>query len=263
MKQDLNNKQALVSIIMPTYNCAEYIHHALDSVKAQTYSQWEIIVVDDCSTDETGEVVRRYAEQDPRIQYYVLETHSGTAVARNRGVEIAKGRYLAFLDSDDIWFENKLEKQLRFMQQNGFTFTCTAYTKIDKQGNDLNRVIRALPVSDYDTILKRNPGNSTVIYDAWALGKFYIPDIKKRNDYVMWLHVIKKAKYLYGFDEVLGGHRIRTGSLSKNKLSLVKYHWITYRKIERLSFFHSVYLIVYWVFKTVFKLDNSRCKGKR
>jgi teichuronic acid biosynthesis glycosyltransferase TuaG len=252
--QDKNISEDLVSIIMPTYNCGGFIGVTLDSVITQTYQNWELIVVDDCSIDNTEEVVKSYMLKEPRIQYYKLDENSGAAIARNKAVELAAGKYVAFLDSDDLWFPEKLSKQISFMKRNNYTFSCTSYTKIDESGNYLNRIIKANVKSDYDGILKRNPGNSTVIYNAMVLGKFKIPNIKKRNDYVMWLQVIKKAKYLYGIEEPLGSHRIRTGSLSRKKANLVSYHWKVYREIEELSIFKSSYLIIYWVIVTVFKL---------
>lgn len=244
----------LVSIIMPAYNCGDFIGVTLDSVIAQTYQNWEIIIVDDCSIDTTAEVVHSYMVNDPRIKYHKLDINSGAAVARNKAIDLAKGRYLAFLDSDDVWFPEKLSKQIYFMKQNNYSFTCTSYTKIDEHGNYLNRTINAKVKSDYNAILKRCPGNLTVIYDAKVLGKFKIPNIRKRNDYVMWLQVIKKAKSLYGIEEPLGSHRIRTGSLSRRKADLVGYHWKVYREIEQLSILKSSYLICYWVIVTVFKL---------
>lgn len=257
----IDNKQAvnarsdgLVSIIMPAYNCGDFIGITLDSIIAQTYQNWEVIVVDDCSTDNTEELVKDYMKREPRIKFHKLEKNSGAAMARNKAIDLANGKYMAFLDSDDVWVADKLEKQLEFMNMNGYNFTCTSYTKIDEQGNYLNRTIRAKIRSDYDGVLKTCPGNSTVIYDAENLGKFSIPNIKKRNDYVMWLQIIKKEKYLYGLDEPLGSHRIRAGAISSKKLSLLGYHWKVYREIENLSLIKSSYLICYWIIATVFKL---------
>ncbi len=244
----------LVSIIMPTYNSGNFIGDTIDSVIAQIYENWELIIVDDCSTDNTEEIVNIYSKKDSRIKYKKLFTNSGAAVARNRGIELAEGKYIAFLDSDDLWLPKKLDTQIKFMNNNAYHFTCTSYNKIDEEGNSLNRIISAKVRSNYDGILKTCPGNSTVIYDAEFLGKFYISYIKKRNDYVMWLQVIKKAKFLYGIEECLGSHRIRKNAISSNKISLIKYHWIVYRKIENLSLVKSVYLILYWVIATVFKL---------
>ncbi len=247
-------KEELVSIIMPAFNCGEFIGITLDSVINQSYKNWEVIIVDDCSTDNTANIVQEYIKKDIRIKYHKLEKNSGAAVARNKAIDLATGKYMAFLDSDDVWFPEKLAKQIDFMEENDYGFTCTSYTKIDEKGEYLNRTIVTQPKRDYDGVLKTCPGNSTVVYNAEKLGKFKIPDIKKRNDYVMWLQVIKKEKFLYGIEEPLGSHRIRTEGISSNKKSLVRYHWKVYRQIENLSLLKSSYLIVYWVVATVFKL---------
>lgn len=249
-----NKKEELVSIIMPAYNSGGFIGTTLDSVINQSYKNWEVIVVDDCSTDNTADVVQEYIKNDNRIKYYKLEKNSGAAVARNKAVDLASGKYMAFLDSDDVWFPEKLKKQIGFMEENDYGFTCTSYTKINEIGESLNRTIITQTRRDYNGILKRCPGNSTVIYNAEKLGKFFIPDIKKRNDYVMWLKVIKKEKYLYGLQESLGSHRLSSNGISKNKKSLVKFHWKVYREIENLTLFYSIYLILYWIVKTMFRL---------
>lgn len=249
-----NENNDLVSIIMPAYNCDDFIGITLDSVIAQTYKNWEVIVVDDCSTDNTAAVVKSYIEKDPRIKYHKLERNSGAAVARNTAIDIARGRFIAFLDSDDVWLPTKLEKQIRFMLLNGYNFTCTSYTKIDEKGNLLKDYRKANNKSDYDGVLRTCPGNSTVIYDSSKLGKFKIPNIKKRNDYVMWLKILKKEKYLYGMDEPLGSQRIREGSISSNKLSLIAFHWKVYRKIEQLSTIKSIYLVSYWCIVSALKI---------
>ena len=252
--KDFNKSEELVSVIMPAYNCADFIGIALNSVINQTYKNWEVIAVDDSSTDCTGEVIQAYVKKDKRIKYHRLEKNSGAAIARNTGVELAVGKYLAFLDSDDVWFPEKLNKQISFMEGNNYLFTCTSYTKIDEEGNSLDRIIGVRKQSNYEDILKKNPGNSTVIYNAEEVGKVKIPNIRKRNDYVMWLSVVKKAGMLYGIEEPLASHRIREGSLSKKKVNLVGYHWKVYRDIENLSLLKSGYLIVYWIIVTVFKL---------
>lgn len=245
---------SLVSIIMPAYNCSDFVGITLDSIIAQTYQNWEVIVVDDCSTDNTAEVVKDYMKRESRIKFHKLDKNSGAAIARNKAIDMANGKYMAFLDSDDVWVAEKLQKQISFMKNNDYNFTCTSYTKIDEQGNYLNKTIKAKNKSAYNDLLKTCPGNSTVIYDAEKLGKYKIPNIKKRNDYVMWLQVIKKEKYLYGLDEPLGSHRIRGGAISSNKPSLLGFHWKVYREIEHLSLIKSSYLIFYWVIATVFKL---------
>lgn len=247
-------KEALVSIVMPAYNCEDFIGITLDSVINQTYQNWEVIVVDDCSTDNTAKLVQEYVKKDNRIKYHKLDKNSGAAVARNKAVDLANGKYMAFLDSDDVWFPEKLTKQIGYMEENAYTFTCTSYTKIDEEGEYLGRTIGVRKQSDYNDILKKNPGNSTVVYNSEEIGKVKIPNIRKRNDYVMWLSVVKKAGKLYGMEEPLASHRVREGSLSKKKANLVGYHWKVYREIEDLSFLKSSYLVLYWILVTVFKL---------
>jgi glycosyltransferase involved in cell wall biosynthesis len=246
--------QDLVSVIMPAYNCSGFIRETLESVVKQTYTNWEVIVVDDFSTDNTAQIIEAYSKQEPRIRYYRLETNSGAAIARNKGVSMADGKYIAFLDSDDTWYPEKLEKQIAYMKKNEYNFTCTSYDKIDERGKPINKITKARLKSGYDNVLKNCPGNSTVVYNAEALGKFYIEPIKKRNDYVMWLKVIKKAEYLYGIEEPLASYRIRNGSLSRNKISLIQYHWFVYREIEQLNVLKSTYLILYLTIGKIFQL---------
>lgn len=253
MSYNIKN-ESLVSIIIPTYNSEAFIADTLNSVINQTYNNWEIIIINDCSTDGTFTIIKKYMENDSRIKYHSLDKNSGAAVSRNKAVSLSNGKYIAFLDSDDIWFPDKLSKQISFMESNDYLFTCTSYSKIDEKGNELNRTIGVKKQSNYHDVLKKNPGNSTVIYNAEALGRVYIPNIRKRNDYVMWLKVVKKAGNLYGLEETLASHRIRNGSLSSKKANLVGYHWKVYRSIENLSVFKSTYLILYWIFVTVFKL---------
>lgn len=252
--------ERLVSIIIPTYNCGSIIGITLESIINQSYKNWEAIIIDDCSNDSTKQVIDVYKNKDNRIKYYRLEQNSGAAAARNKGVELAKGTYIAFLDSDDTWEPNKLLKQIKFMEDNQYKFTCTYYKKIDESGNELNIVVKSMKKYKYNDLLKDCPGNSTVIYNAEKLGKFIIPDIRKRNDYVMWLKVIKESDYLYCLEEVLSSHRIRSGSISRNKFSLVKYHWYVYFNIEKLSITKSIYLIIYWIIKSIFKSKHYKKK---
>lgn len=254
MNSETYINQPLVSIIMPAYNTEDFLGETIKSVLAQTYINWELIIVDDCSTDNTKKIIDKYMQKDPRIQYLKLEENSGPAVARNKAIEKAKGKYLAFLDSDDLWYENKLTIQIDFMERNSILFSCTDYSKIDEKGNSLNRIIKARKTSNYNELLKTCPGNSTVIYNASEVGKIKIRNIKKRNDYLMWLQVIKKSKKLFGINQTLSSHRIREGGISNKKSNLVAYHWKIYRDYEGLSFIKSSYLIVYWIIMTVFRL---------
>lgn len=243
-----------VSIIMPAYNSEKFIGTAIQCVLEQTYSNWELIIVDDCSTDSTQEILKKWSASDSRIIFLKNDSNMGAAASRNKAIQAASGNFLAFLDSDDIWKRDKLERQLLFMANNDYSFTCTSYSKIDESGQELGITINALSV-DYNGLLKRCPGNSTVIYDVKRLGKHIIPLIKKRNDYVMWLKVIKKSGQLYGMNEILSSHRIRKDSISSNKISLIKYHWIVYRKIEKISVLKSTYLVFFWIAKGLFKFQ--------
>lgn len=237
----------LVSIVMPTYNCARFIGEAIASALKQTYENIEVLVVDDCSTDSTRAVVEAFT--DPRVRYIALDKNSGAAIARTRAMAEARGDYIAFLDSDDVWAHNKLDVQLRFMRDNGLPFSCTAYDQIDEDGAPLGRVIKAPARVNYNRLLLDCPvGNSTVVYDVQALGKFTVPDIKKRNDDALWLQMLKKTKYIYGLDEVLAHYRIRRGSISSGKLKLIKYHWILYREIEHLCVPRALFHIAVWGF---------------
>jgi len=237
----------LISIITPTYNCGEYIAKTIESVIAQTYQKWEMIIVDDCSSDNTREIVETYIKNESRIKYYCLENNSGAAVARTKAMELAEGQYMAFLDSDDIWMKNKLQLQLQFMKDKQHPFSCTAYEQIDEDGHKMDKIIKTIEKVDYNRLLLDCPvGNSTVMYDVSVMGKFKVPDIRKRNDDALWLQMLKKEKYIWGIPDVLMEYRIRKNSISSNKLKVIKYHWILYRDIEHLSVLRSLFHIFYW-----------------
>lgn len=245
----------LVSVITPTYNCGAYIGKTIESVQKQSYENWEMIIVDDCSADDTRTVVEAYAERDKRIKYYCLEKNAGAAVARTKAMELAAGTYMAFLDSDDLWKADKLKKQLSFMKENNIAFSCTAYEHIDEAGEKTGKIVKAVPQTDYNRLLLDCPvGNSTVMYNVERMGKFQVPNIRKRNDDALWLQMLKKERYIIGFPEVLMEYRIRNNSISSNKLSLIKYHWQLYREIEHLNVFRSVFHIAVWCFLKLFKI---------
>lgn len=245
----------LVSVITPSYNCARFIGATIESVRAQTYPNWELIIVDDCSTDHSREVIEQYTGKDSRIRLFVLERNSGAAMARTKAMQLAQGRYMAFLDSDDLWLPDKLERQLEFMNNHHHAFSCTAYKQIDENGNSLNRIIHTKRKVDYNRLLLDCPvGNSTVMYDVAVMGKFEVPDIRKRNDDALWLKMLKREKYIWGMPDVLMQYRIRPGSISINKLSLIKYHWYLYREVEHLSVLRSVFHVGYWCFLKVFHI---------
>lgn len=248
-------KDGLVSVIMPLYNCAAFITDTIHSLQSQTYENWELVAVDDCSTDNTAEIVKALAAEDARIRYFCLEKNSGAAVARTTSMEHAEGEYMAFLDSDDLWHPEKLKRQLAFMQDNDYAFSCTSFAQINEQGEPLGKIKRCIPKTGYNRLLLDNPvGNSTVMYSVKKMGKFTVPNIRKRNDYALWLKMLKKEKYVYGLPEVLMYYRVCTHSISSNKFSLIKYQWAVYRELEHLNIFRSAFHVAYWCFIKVFHL---------
>lgn len=234
---------------MPTYNCGKYIQESIESVIAQTETDWEIQIVDDCSTDDTSQVLKPYLEKYPNIHYYRLPANGGPAVARTEAIKRAEGKYIAFLDSDDVWHPEKLERQIAFMEQNGVLFSCTAYSQMDEASNALNVVAVPPKKTDYKKCVRlSNPiGNLTVMYNQEKLGKFQVPKIEKRNDFALWLQVLKKTRYCYGMEDVLATYRVgRSASVSYNKLAQAKYHWQLYRRVERHSLPRSLYELGCW-----------------
>lgn len=224
--------EELVSIITPTYNCARFIAETIECVLAQTYQNWEMLIVDDCSTDNTAQVVRQY--NDLRIKYHCLKQNSGAAVARNEALKMAKGRWIAFLDSDDLWTPNKLERQIEFMLTNGYSFTYHEYEEIDERGRKFGHLISGpQKISHFGMVLYCWPGCLTVIYDANTIGLIQIPPIKKNNDYAMWLLVSQKAK-CYLLKDVLASYRKREGSISNHSyMSLIKWHYRLFKSITQ------------------------------
>ena len=229
----------LVSILIPTFNSAQFIAETIASVQQQTYENWEIIVVDDVSTDGTVALISKIRETDVRIQLQVLERNSGTGVARNTALGKAKGKYIAFLDADDLWKPEKLEKQILFMQTNDLPFTFSFYDCIDEQGNSLNRRVEAPRNLSYRQLFFCNyVGNLTGIYDVEFFGKISISNIRKRQDWMHWLTILKKIKRAKPVQESLAFYRIRDNSLSTSKTALIRYNFAVYRK------FHGYNLVV-------------------
>ena len=241
----------LVSIILPMYNSEKYIQETIRSVENQTYNNWELIIVDDHSSDNSVSIVEKIRINDDRIRLFCQSENLGTALARNRAIAESEGRFLAFLDSDDIWKANKLEKQLTFMHRDERPFTCTYYGKIDGSGKNLHHVVKSPKVLTYWGLLLYGVGNSTVIIDRNFFGKPSVPNIKKRNDYVLWLKIIKKSSTIYCLRQELSFHRLRQGSLSSHKVELLKYNWLVYRKYENLSLLSSLFIIGFVSFRSI------------
>ena len=226
-----------MSIIMPSYNCGKYVEESIHSVQAQTYQNWEIIFMDDCSTDNTISIVSALRDNDKRIQLYQNSSNSGAAVTRNNALRKAKGKWIAFLDSDDLWELTKLEKQIKFMEDNSYAFSYTGYQEIDD-----NSKSTGIFVSGPQKVTKQGmynfcwPGCLTVMYDAEKIGLLQIADIKKNNDYAMWLKVSQKAD-CYLLDECLARYRRgREGSVSSHSVStMIRWHYKLFREAEGMG----------------------------
>lgn len=232
---------SMISIIMPSYNTANYIEASIESVRHQTYENWELIIVDDCSTDDTDEVVRPFLS-DRRIRYLKNEQNSGAAISRNRALREAKGKWIAFLDSDDLWLPEKLEKQVAFMEQNGYHFSYTNYEEINMAGEKTGvRVTGPKKITKTGMFNYCWPGCLTVMYDAETVGLIQIADIKKNNDYAMWLKVCRKAD-CYLLDECLAQYRKgRAGSVSTYGIrTMIGWHYKLFHNVENQNVLKSV-----------------------
>lgn len=229
---------------MPMHNASRYVEDSLRSVVAQTFKDWELLVVDDASTDDSRSIVERYAANDLRIRLLHNQHPSGNpASPRNVGVEAAQGRYIAFLDSDDVWLPNKLERQLPLFERHDTVIVYSDYEKMTDSGKRSNRVVHAPREVGYRQLLKGNViGNLTGIYDTQKVGKHYFRVIH-HEDYPMWLEILNtsgmKARNV---GEVLAVYRVREQSVSANKFGILFWQWDIYRKVEHFGFFHSLYL---------------------
>lgn len=242
----------LASVVTPVHNAAEFIAHAIESVIAQSVREWEMLVVDDCSTDSSTEVIRGYASRDSRVRLIHLPANSGPAVARNRAIESAQGRYIAFLDADDAWDPRKLEKQLTFMEENQYRLTYTYYAKIDEAGCHLGETVCPPRKLSYADLLKSNQiGCLTAMYDSAKLGKVYMPLIRKRQDYGLWLKILRREPFAYCLPEVLATYRVRNSSISSSKIGLLTHNWRLFREIEGLSLLRSTYYLGWNVARSI------------
>ena len=226
----------LVSILTPAYNSEQFISETLSSVLDQTYPNWELLVVDDASTDNTAVIVRSFSEQDGRIKLFQLKTNSGTGIARNYALEQAQGDYIAFLDSDDRWKPEKLQKQLDFMQEHKLPFSFSFYECINEAGELLNRRVEAPRNLTYTQLFFCNyVGNLTGMYKVAHFGKIVNHSTRKRQDWMQWLTILKKMKQAPIVPESLAYYRLRENSISASKFDLVKYNFAVYREFHQFN----------------------------
>lgn len=243
----LANQNELISIITPVYNCERYLEATIDSILAQTYSNWELILVDDCSTDASVSIIQNKYLRDSRIRLLLNSVNSGAAVSRNNGIQASKGRYICFLDSDDCWKPSKLEKQYAFQHANNHAFTYTTYQRLKEE--QIIGEIKAKPAVNYADLLKTcSIGCSSVMLDTTQFDQIEFPNIRKRQDYALWLNLLKKVDRAYGLDEPLTIYRVRNDSISSNKFKAASYQWHVYYKVESLGFIKSVYHLFHYTF---------------
>jgi len=252
-----NERRDLVSIITPTYNSSRYLPETIDAVLGQTYQNWELLICDDGSSDETLDVIRERSSSDDRIRQVGATDRKGPAEARNLAIEAAAGRFIAFLDSDDLWLPKKLEKQIRFMNETGCGLSYTGYQKIDASGKIIGKPVAVPPQVCYEELL-RGPVIAclTAMYDRERVGKVLMPRIRKRQDFALWLKILTLGQSARGLQENLALYRITPDSLSRNKLSAAWYVWKVYRNLEKLSIPKSVACFIGYSLKGVRKSAN-------
>lgn len=245
----------LVSIIVPCYKCISFIEECIKSVIQQTYTNWELIIIQDgpCKGD-LKRVISKF--KDSRITLINLQVNQGAAKARNQGIAAARGRFIAFLDSDDAWCDNKLENQIKFMVSKNVKLTYCAYTKIDELGNEIGLIIPPIKVT-YTKLLETNYiGCSTLIYDSSFFGKVFMPINTKREDYATWLNLLKKIKYAYRVDSSMSKYRIHQNQSSLNKFHMAKENWKLYRHHEGLNFLKASYFFINYAVRGIIRSWN-------
>lgn len=247
----------VVSVIMPAHNVQDFIERSINSIMSQGFEDWELLIVNDCSIDGTVAVVERYLS-DRRIKLIHNERNLGGAGSRNVAIELAQGRYVAFLDADDIWTADKLEKQIAFMRQNNVGFAFTGYSTITEQDELMDRIEVPQRVN-FSKLLKHNYiGCLTAIYDTQPFGKIYMPLVRKRQDFALWLELLKRFDYAYGLNENLGYYRIRAGSLSSSKVDAFKYYWRVLRQVGECNVFSASYNIAWYLFIVMLKKKHVK-----
>lgn len=235
----------LVSIITPTYNCARFIGSTIESVLNQTYQDWELLITDDCSTDDTVDIVSHYVQSDSRIRLFKLDKNSGAGAARNNSIKEAKGKYLAFLDSDDRWLPTKLEKEISFMNEKHSSVVYSSYLTCEEDGKPKGIIVCRSHETAFSVRCDDRMGALTFMYDMEKLGKIYMPTIRRRQDWCYKMLVLNKARHAYGIKEPLAIYRLVGNSLSSHKINLIKYNIQSYRITLGWSWLRSILFFVF------------------
>jgi teichuronic acid biosynthesis glycosyltransferase TuaG len=243
---------SLVSIITPSYNSAKFIKQCIESVIAQTYTNWEMLIVDDYSSDNSLQILKKY--NDKRIQLIELDKNVGASESRNVAIRKAKGKYIAFLDSDDLWEPQKLEKQISFMETEDIAFSFSTYQPMSDDESKLYSIIHAPKIVTYSFYLKKTIiGCLTVVIDREKTGGFEMPNIRSSHDMALWLLIMRRGFDAYGLDENLARYRIVSTSNTANKWRAAKDVWMVYRQFEKLSFFYSIWCFLNYAFNAIIK----------
>lgn len=246
----------MVSIIMPTYNSDQTVVESIQSVLSQTYKNWELIIVDDRSTDNTWQVIQTYADKYDNIRVYQNKENLGAGASRNFAIKKAKGRFIAFLDSDDLWMENKLAEQIPFMLENNYPLTYTHYSRFNNE-EELS-VVTAPEYTTYKKLMYSNViGCLTAVYDTQKLGKRYMPLIRKRQDMGLWLDILKETPKAYCLPKPLAKYRMDSG-MTANKFSVLSYQWKFYRDVVGLSLPRSLFTFSVYAVKGTMKHRTKR-----
>lgn len=248
------NRQPLVSIVVPVYNAGKYIDKTIDSVKAQTLEDWELILINDCSTDDSVEVISRYLDDD-RIKLINSEKNQGAASSRNYGISLAKGRYLAYIDADDIWKREKLSRELKFMQEKNIAFAYTSYEFGDDNAIGTGKIVKIVPKLTYKKALSRTIiFTSTVMFNLELITKedIMMPKVAS-EDTATWWKILRSGYDAYGLNEVLTIYRRPATSLSSNKLVAIKRIWNLYRNEEKLNVLKSLYYFTFWAIRATLR----------
>lgn len=253
----------LVSVIMPAYNSKGYIEQAIQSIQDQTYPNWELIIVDDASTDGTFALVENKIKQNQKVHLLQNRKNQGTGVARNLGIKAAKGRYICFLDADDLWLPEKLRVQVEFMQKRDLVMSFSSYRLISEVGEELDKTILALPELSYSKLLRANyVGNLTGMYDVEKTGKVYCPPFRKRQDWALWLSVLKKAGGAKGIQQPLALYRLRKEGISGNKFALIRHNFKVYHQFLDFGILKSCrYMILFFREQFLIKRKQHQASG--
>ncbi|SDU77500.1 glycosyltransferase family 2 protein [Pseudomonas sihuiensis] len=247
-----------VTVVMPVYNAEKTVLASIDSVLEQTFPSLELIVVDDCSSDTSYELIRSRQRADKRVKLLRLDKNSGAAQARNKAISEAQGRFIAFLDCDDLWRPEKLKEQLHFMRDRDVAFSYTAYERIDESGNVMG-IISAPEKLAYQDLLKTNYiGCLSVMYDTLKLGKVYMSLNSGREDFATWLQVLKDIKYVYGLNLVLAQYRVHSSQSSAKKTKMAVETWRLYRNVEHLSLIRAFYFFSHYALRGLLRSSAPR-----